>query len=294
MKLLYTEITPFINDDKCVELRDQNFLWSPFHSQPTFHSHPELELVFVLEGFGKRVIGNKIEDFEAGDMVFIGSNVPHVWLSDPVFYEKDSKLQSKVIVTYFNFKVFNTIIYSTKEFIGLQEMIQNSAKGIRIFGKTKTLIAQKLMNLSSKQGYDKIFGLLEILNLISIAPEKSYIIEDNKEQVNDLSSDKLVKVIDFMKANLDKKVTLAQLAEIASMTEHSFCRFFKKRMHTTASQYLNTLRVDLAKVLLIQTDKSINDITYQCGYKSASHFCQIFKNQVGESPLKYRDLITPL
>ena len=106
MKLLRTEITPLINDMMYVDRRHQPFLCTPFHTQPSFHSHPELELVFIVEGYGKRIIGNKVEPFESGDMVFIGSNVPHLWLSDPVFYEENSKLQSQVIVTYFNPKIF--------------------------------------------------------------------------------------------------------------------------------------------------------------------------------------------
>ena len=87
MRLLRTEITPLSNDLMRIDIRDQPFFWSPFHTQPTFHAHPELELTLIIEGFGKRVIGNTVEPFEAGDMVFVGSNVSHVWLSDQVFYK---------------------------------------------------------------------------------------------------------------------------------------------------------------------------------------------------------------
>ena len=98
MRLLQTQITPFINNSLHVELRDQAYLFSPLHGRPCYHSHPELELVFILEGYGKRIIGNKVTYYESGDMVFIGSGVPHLWLSDPVFYKKDSTLRSRVIV----------------------------------------------------------------------------------------------------------------------------------------------------------------------------------------------------
>ena len=290
MRLLQTEITPLISDSIHVELRDQPFLWSPFHSQPTFHSHPELELVFVVEGFGKRIIGNKVEPFEAGDMVFIGSNVSHIWLSDPLFYQENSCLQSKVIVTYFNTKMLQ-FFDSLKEFETINEMIKQSSKGIKIFGETRNIIAEELIKLSHKQGYEKVDGFLRIMNLISVSDEKSFIVNEHVEYHEDKYSDKLISVVSYLKNNLHKQITLKKAADIACMTEQSFCRFFKKRTKKSFSHYLNDIRITYAKELLIQSDKSIGDIAYLCGYSSDSHFCRIFKDHVGESPFKYKSFL---
>jgi AraC-like DNA-binding protein len=293
MRLLKTEITPFINDIMYVDLREQPFLWSPFHSQPTLHSHPELELVFIIEGFGKRIIGNKVEPFESGDMVFVGSNLSHVWLSDPAFYEQNSMLKSRAIVVYFNPKTLTKVFDSIKEFQSIREMIQQSSKGIRIFGETRDIIADKLIGLSTLTGYEKVVGLLGIMNLISDSPDK-YVI-DNHETDNqaDLRPDKLIEVINYIKENHHKQITLTQVANIAGMTEQSFCRFFKKRTRKNYSQYLNDLRIAQAKELLIQTDRPISDIAHLCGYNSDSHFCRIFKEHVGESPFKYKAFVQP-
>jgi len=288
MRLLRTELTPLIDDLMKIDLRSQPFLASPFHHQPVFHSHPELELVFVIEGFGKRIIGNTVEPFEAGDMVFIGSNVPHLWLSDPVFYEENSTLQSKVIVTYFNPKVFVQIFDSIKEFHPIRDMIRQSSKGIRICGETRNIIADKLIALSELQGFSKVEGLLQIMNLISVSEEKSFIVNDDSDHYDDLYPDRLVNVIKFIKENLHSQITLHQVADIACMTEQSFCRFFKRRLKKSFSQFLNELRIAHARELLIQTDKSVNDIAYLCGFKSSSHFCYVFKGHSGESPVQYK------
>ncbi|MFC0512968.1 AraC family transcriptional regulator [Mucilaginibacter angelicae] len=293
MRLLRTEITPFIDDVVYVDLRDQPFLWSPFHSQPTFHSHPEMELVFIIEGFGKRIIGNKLEPFESGDMVFVGPNLSHVWLSDAAFYEENSQLQSRVIVVYFNPKTLINVFDSVKEFQSIREMIQQSSKGIRIFGGTRDIIADKLIELSGKTGYEKVVGLLGIMNLISVSSDKYIIDDDESDNRDNLRPDKLIEVINFIKGNLQKQITLTQVAEIAGMTEQSFCRFFKKRTRKNYSQYLNDLRISLAKELLTQTDQPISDIAHLCGYNSDSHFCRIFKEHVGESPFKYKAFMHP-
>ncbi|WP_143307229.1 AraC family transcriptional regulator [Chitinophaga vietnamensis] len=288
MKLLKTEITPLINDVMHVDVREQTFLSSPYHLQPSFHSHPELELVFIMEGHGKRIIGNKIEPFSAGDMVFIGSNVPHLWLSDPVFYEENSGLRSKAIVTYFNPKIFMQIFESIKEFDGIREMIRQSSKGIRILGETRNLIAQKLMALSNIKGFEKVEGLLQIMHLIAISAEKEFIVNEAPDHYDELYPDRLMEVIKFIKENLHEQITLRQVADIACMTEQSFCRFFKKRTKKGFSQFLSELRIAQACQLLIRSNKAISDIAYLCGYNSSSHFSRVFKDRTGVSPLQYR------
>jgi AraC-like DNA-binding protein len=286
MKLIHTEITPITNEVLYTDLRDQTFLSAPFHA------HPELELVFILEGFGKRIIGNKVESFEAGDMVFIGSNVPHVWLSDAAFYEENIGLQSKAIVTYFNPLIFQQFFDSVKEFNTIKEMIQQSSRGIRIFGETRNIIAEKLMALSSKTGFEKVEGFLQILHLISISEDKSFIV--NQENNNDyrFDSDRLVEVIKYVKANLSEHISLKQVADIACMTEQSFCRYFKNKTKKNFFQYLKDLRMAHACEDLIQSsDKPISDIANGCGYNSSSHFCKIFKDHYGLSPYQYRGSI---
>jgi AraC-like DNA-binding protein len=288
MRLLHTEITPLINEFLCIELRDQQFLQSPYYSQPVFHAHPELELVYIGEGYGTRIIGDTVEPFEAGDMVFIGSNVPHVWLSDDAFYKEDSKLHSKVIVTYFNPNKFKDVFDSVKEFSSIREIIRQSTRGIKIFGETRNLIADKLLALSSKSGFEKIEGLLQIMHLISVSEDKSFIINKEIEDNDSQYSDRLIKVIKFIKENLHNQISLRQVSEIACMTEQSFCRFFRNRTKKSFSQYLLDQRISYACTLLIQSDKSISEISDLCGYKSSSHFCKVFKDQINQSPYQYK------
>lgn len=288
MRLLHTEITPLINEFMSIELRDQQFLQSPYYSQPVFHAHPELELIYILEGYGTRIIGDTVEPFEAGDMVFIGSNVPHVWLSDEAFYKENSKLHSKLVVAYFNPSKFRDVFESVKEFSSINDIIRQASKGIKIFGETRDSIAKKLMILADKTGFEKIDGLLQIMNQISISDERSFVINKQIEETNPLYSDRLIEVIKFIKENLHNQISLKQVSEIACMTEQSFCRFFRNRTKKSFSQYLLDQRISYACSLLIQSDKSISEISDLCGYKSSSHFCKVFKDQINQSPYQYK------
>ncbi len=288
MRLLHTEITPLTNEFLCIELRDQQFFQSPYYSQPVFHAHPELELVLILEGYGTRIIGDTVEPFEAGDMVFIGSNVPHVWLSDEAFYKENSKLHSRLIITYFNPNKFKEVFESVKEFESIRDIIRQASKGIKIFGETRKIIADKLFDISSKSGFEKIDGLLQIMNLISISQERSFIINKELDDSDQQYSDRLIEVIKFIKENLHNQISLKQVSEIACMTEQSFCRFFRNRTKKSFSQYLLDQRISYACKLLIQSDKSISEISDLCGYKSSSHFCKVFKDQINQSPYQYK------
>lgn len=288
MKLLRTEITPFINESLYIDKREQPFLWSPFHSRPSFHAHPEMELVFVEQGFGKRIIGNRVEPFEAGDMVFIGSNVPHVWLSDPAFYEEGSTLRSKVIITYFNSKIFNQLLGSLKEFDQIRRMVQQATKGIRIYGRTRNVIAEQLKSLSATSGFEKVNGMLQIMHLISTSHDKRYILSHAPVQANADDTDKLVIAINFVKNNVDKPIYLQQVAALACMTESSFSRYFKQRMKKNFSTFLTELRIENAKELLLQGDLSVKEVVYRCGYDSLAHFYKLFKDQTGLSPTQYK------
>lgn len=291
MKLLKTEITPITNEPLYVDARQQPFLWSPFHSQPSFHSHPEMELTFIEEGFGKRIIGDTIEPFEDGDMVLIGPNVPHMWLSDPTFYKPGSTLRSKAIVTYFDSSIFIPFFNALKEFDEIKMTIREAAKGIRIFGDTRNIIANRLAQLATATGFRKVNGLLEIIHLISSSVEKHFILDNQTHIGNNIQRDKFVEVIHYIKTNLDRPIYLHEVAEIACLTEPSFSRLFKQRMKKTFSAFHAELRIARAKELLLAGRLSVKEVAYHCGYNSLAYFHMLFKKQVGMCPLQFKTAI---
>jgi mannose-6-phosphate isomerase-like protein (cupin superfamily) len=67
---------------------------------PSWHFHPEFEIMLVLEGTGIPFVGDSMQLFQPGDLVFYGNNIPHLHRSDAAYYKKDSKLVSKAKVVY--------------------------------------------------------------------------------------------------------------------------------------------------------------------------------------------------
>ncbi|MBD0725987.1 hypothetical protein B6A10_12420 [Flavobacterium sp. L1I52] len=286
MKLEKTKISPYLNSPISVLFREEPFFQAPFHS------HPELELVYVKESFGKRIIGNSVTNFESGDMVFLGSDIPHVWLNDEIYYQNINKLKAKAIVVYFNKDIFGTAFYELKEAKKINSLFENAKKGLAITGKTNKLIAKKLEQLVEKQNFEVILGLFEILSILSETSDVNFInTESYTTSLDSYKKDRLTDVYQYIKENYKKEISLDEVAQIANLTPTSFCRMFKSKTKKNFIEYLNEIRISNACKQLIETDMSISEIAYNCGYKTVSNFNKLFKKNTGNTPKEYKNKI---
>ncbi|MFQ6600386.1 AraC family transcriptional regulator [Flavobacterium sp. C3NV] len=283
MKLEQTKITSYTNSTVSVLNREESFFQSPFHS------HPELELVYVKESFGKRIIGNSVMPFEPGDMVFLGSDLPHVWLNDEMYYQGISTLKANAIVVYFSKDIFGPAFYELKETQKINELFFQAGKGISIIGKTNKQIAKKLEKLILKKDFEVIIGLFEILSLLSESQDRVYINNEAYSTAHkDSKKDRLSEVFQYVNENYKKDIVLIEIAAIANMTPTSFCRMFKLKTKKSFVEYLNEIRVSKACKFLLETDLSMSEIAYECGYKTASNFNKLFKKFMGMTPSEFK------
>lgn len=284
MKILQTEISPGINSYLSLIERDEAFFKAPFHF------HPEMELVYIVESFGRRIIGDCIEPFSAGDMVFIGSNLPHVWINDEIFRQDLPHLKAKAIVLYCNKDIFSKGFYDMKEAFKINEFFKNAEKGIRINGQTNGIISNKLKNLLEKKDFEKIIGLFEILHILSQSNDTNFIVSDGyNAQANYSETDRLSDVYKYVQKHFKDEINLSIISNIANLTPQSFCRLFKKRTGKSFVEYLNEVRIAFACKYLLDTDWSISEVAYNCGYKTVSNFNKLFRNITGRSPKVYRE-----
>ncbi len=286
MKLEKTKISSYLNSAISVLSREEPFFQAPFHS------HPELELVYVKESFGKRIIGNSVATFESGDLVFLGSDIPHVWLNDEIYYQNINKLKAKAIVVYFNKDIFGPAFYELKEAHKINSLFEKAKKGLSITGKTNKQIAKKLEKLVLKQDFEIIIGLFEILSLLSATTDFDFINNETYTPTNDsFKKDRLSDVYQYVKENYKKEISLDEVAQIANLTPTSFCRMFKAKTKKNFIEYLNEIRISNACKLLIETDMSVSEIAYECGYKTVSNFNKLFKKNTGNTPKEYQNKI---
>jgi transcriptional regulator GlxA family with amidase domain len=113
---------------------------------------------------------------------------------------------------------------------------------------------------------------------------RTYADETTQEYKGGLTGFRLRKVTDLMVTHLEAEFSLIRLAREADMSEFHFSRAFKRTTGLTPCQYFIDLRLEKARRLLRETNRSIIKIGLDVGYTSPSHFAQIFRREVGISP----------
>ena len=283
MKIEKTKITSYLNSSISVISREETFFQSPFHS------HPELELVYIKESFGKRIVGNSVATFESGDMVFLGSDIPHVWLNDELYYQEKNNLKAKAIVVYFNKDIFGPTFYEMKEAQKINALFNRGSRGLSINGKTNKQIAKKLEKLVNKKDFEIIIGLLEILSILSESTDLTFVNSEAYSPVkNQNTNDRLSDVFIFIKEHYKEDISLIEISKIANLTPTSFCRMFKLKAKKSFVEYLNEIRVANACKFIMESDMGMAEIAYECGFKTASNFNRIFKKSTGTTPKEYK------
>lgn len=104
----------------------------------------------------------------------------------------------------------------------------------------------------------------------------------------DFKNKKLVRVLNYMEENIDKKISLDALCDITSMSKTSLLRHFKEDFGISPMAYLKKVRLHLACKMLLNSDKDLLSIAYDCGYYDQSHFNKDFKSMLEVTPKKYK------
>ena len=252
-----------------------------------WHFHPELELTHIVKGRGTRFVGDNIEFFKDGDLILIGSNLPHVWKNQ----NKESELSVARVVQFLpNF--MGEDILKLVEFKNIQKLLIKSSFGLKIEGEVKVLIIGFLNKLfKTEDPLERIILIIKMLDCLGTSDEtipisKSlFLVELDKQ-----NKDRLNRVIDYTITNFASKIMLEDVASISNMSVSNFCKFFKVRVKKTYVQYLTEVRIGMSCKMLIENQLSINRIAYDSGFVNISNFNRAFKLNKNMTPFSYRKL----
>ena len=272
--------------------KDQSFVvkYFDYNYYPTpWHYHPELELVLVTESTGKRFIGNRISDFKPGNLSLLGPNIPHTFRNDDRYYEVGSNLRAKSIVVHFAEDSLGHDFLGLPEAMLLTKLMEQTAYGLEIQGETNQRVSEKLFDLLSLSGLKRWLCLVEILLEIASSPgDISRITQAPYHGYNEKESTRLCDVLNWVVANLGNEITLDQAAAVAQMNPNAFSRFFSLRTRKTFSAFIKELRLNKAARLLIESEMSVTQVCYDCGYNNISNFNRQFLNYYQMNPARYK------
>jgi len=261
-----------------------------FYPTP-WHFHPEYELVLVTESTGKRFIGDHVSDFAPGDLALIGPYLPHTYRNDPQYFEAGSRLRAKSIVVHFKEDSFGDNFLSLPEAQKISSLLNRSAKGLAITGKTNQLVSEKLHELIAEQGLNRWLKLLDILDTLADSKDLSYICNSVITGQNANETARMNKIIDFVIKNFHREILLFEAASMVNMAENSFSRYFSQRTRKSFTGFVNEVRLNHASKLLIGTSKSVTEICMESGFNNLSNFNRQFRKVYGKNPLSFKKLL---
>lgn len=260
----------------------------PYFYNP-FHFHPELELTYVLKSKGTRLIGYHVESFSPGDLVLVGPNLPHCWKNDAEYYTGNHLLQAQAIVVQFKENFGGPAFFDLPELLPIKRLIQDSKRGIRIYGKTKQKIKERLEALTRQSGTGRISGLLDILEIMALSKEKSNLTElDSSRLKPAIQMKRLNDIYQYTLDHFRENISLEEIARVANVTPNAFCRFFKSHNRKTYIEFVNEIRIANACKLLSHTSMGITEIAYESGFNNLAHFNRVFKKHKHMVPFTYR------
>ena len=257
------------------ERRDRAF---PFY----WHYHPEFELTLILDSSGQRLVGDSIADYGPGDLVLLGSNLPHSWRSG----QSGARKIHRAVVTQFRADFLGDRVFTLEEMRPVARLLKRSASGLA-FGHTRTgqNAARELAGLPSLSPSRRLLTLLTVLTdlagdsharPLSTGKVRPMCRVEDQRRIDDICQ--------YLNRHFDQQIDFTDLACHVHMDQASVCRFFKRATGRTMTTYVNELRVGSASQLLLETDASILDIGFRVGFGNYSNFSRQFKRIKGYGP----------
>ena len=110
------------------------------------------------------------------------------------------------------------------------------------------------------------------------------------EVVGGLPPRRLQRVLEHVKENLEKDLSVAEMAQVVGMSQYYFSKLFKMSTGTTPHQYVMRQRVERAQELLREGNTALVEIATHVGFETQSHFTSVFRRLVGITPKKFREM----
>ena len=267
----------------------QSGVFQQAYNQREWIYNEYFELMFIAQGTGQRIVGDRIDHFESGDLVFLGKHLPHIWVSDPIRIDQTTDRYVESIYIHFNPDLLKGHLFELPEFYHVQEAIKKSNRGCLILGDSRNKISEWMMQVPYLEGFDQMVNMLTILNEIGKSQDIIYLTSDDYLSTQTYGASKRIqKIIEYFMKNYQSPLNLNDLADLMNMQSASLCRFFKKETNLIFTKYLNLLMFVLAEKMLMNKKLHNEEIAYECGYNTISFFNRQFKKYKQMSPTVYR------
>ena len=199
-----------------------------------WHYHPEIELVYINGGAGKRQIGSHVSYYTNGSLILIGSNLPHCGFTN----ENTGNTNETVI--HIKPEFLGNDFFVVPEMKKIQNILSQSKGGIAFGGETKKQIGKKIEMMEHQLPFERLLTLLSVLDELESSEEYTILNADGFSlELQTQDSDRMNVIFNYVKDHFQESIAIDEVSNLVSMTTPSFCRYFKKISNKTFTEFVN-------------------------------------------------------
>lgn len=254
------------------------------HSIDGFHKHwhKEMEFLLVLKGSVYVTVGDKTNCLKENDLVLINYNEPH---STKKTDEKNILLIVQVDSSFYDnsFKDFNRMRFDCKSY-EFDESEQERFDFIRYY------IAKIIWELNKRDlGYQmKVRAYVNLLGEHLLGNYNYTLIDEGEYKLKYEDYSRLQRVLDYINKNFSKKITLKEVAKEENLNYYYLSHFIKDKLGMSFQEYINSVRLDNAVKMILNTNENMIDISNSNGFSSTNSFNKVFRERYLCTPTEYR------
>lgn len=264
------------------------------------HRHHHAELTWVERGCGLRWVGEAVEPFADGDLVLVGSELPHQWASErasdkagegagerPVDTRRGA---GACVATVLQFPADWPLRTGLPELQPLQGLLARARAGLVVSGPAHAVVTGLLQRMPSAGAAQRVAALVQILATLHEAGSELRAISPRRLAAAPAGPATLrsERVIEWVRTRLGQELRVEQAAALVHVSPAAFARLFRREVGKSFTEFVNDARCSWAALRLAQTQEPVAEIALACGYPTLSNFGEQFRRRQGCSPREFR------
>ena len=258
--------------------------WESYYM--AFHSHKEVEIMYVIDG--KCMVDTEEESvsMKKGDFILLDSHVSHRLIVD-----KSTPCRMLNVEFYFTQKegVFPSIKEMAAENKDLAELLLRGRPYVVLKDPNEVyhILKSLVLELDKKKSETELMNHLQLAQLLI---QMARMVAEEKEEQRDhqLANVYVKKTIEYLHHHYDCDIQVKDIGNAVNLHPGYLHRIFKQQIGSTIMEYLTSLRMEKAKMLLADTDIPVIEISYYIGINSRQYFSTLFKKHTNQTPGEYR------
>jgi AraC-like DNA-binding protein len=267
--------------------------WTYFHRRLNecipfnWHYHREFELTLTVNSLGQRYVGDTIESYGDGDLVLLGSNLPHTWMSQRKLEESQPHVAH---VFWIRSEWLDALLDTLVELRPIKPMLLKASQGIVYSAGTARAVRALVENMDNLSPTGRVISLIEVFTVL--ADDKKFRLlcssQTRSDAISPSDRPRIDRTLDYIHKNYQSEISIDDLADLAALSVSGLHRLFKRHTRQTVGEYIAQLRIGKACSLLISTDRPISCIAEEAGYSNLSHFNRQFLAIKQVTPREFR------